>query len=150
MATSTANLLTVDQLAARLLPVYGQMDRERARAMAEDALELLRDGVRGRADIADAFKDTWGQGDMRRALRIADGILDAVYATTPTMEGLREEGDRQAYWRERAEKQLRETVTLPTEETLASVLRAAGALTVTSYADLARITLAAIRETNGR
>jgi beta-phosphoglucomutase-like phosphatase (HAD superfamily) len=121
-ATTLAPLPTVRALANRLMPVYGQMDTARSTAMAERALQQL-EKTRDRAALAAVMLDTYGQGSQRRADRIAQEILAAVNDPEPSYADWREEAQRQALWREKAETKLEEAAALPDAGTLAEQLR---------------------------
>jgi len=132
-----APLPTVNDLATRLMPVYGQMDRVRSTAMAELALTQLEE-TRDRAALAALMLDTYGQGSRRRADRISQEILAAVNHPKPSYSDWRAEAQRQALWREKAETKLEETVALPDAGTLAEQLRNHG-LGGLSSEDIARL-----------
>jgi hypothetical protein len=121
-ATTIAPLPTVRALANRLMPVYGQMDSARSTAMAELALLQLAES-RDRAELAAVMLDSYGQGSPRRADRIAQEILAAVNDPNPTPEDWREEAERQALLREKAETKLENSTTLPSESIIAENLR---------------------------
>ncbi|MGW8431661.1 hypothetical protein ACWGJ9_11260 [Curtobacterium citreum] len=121
-ATTLTPLPTIRALADRLMPIYGQMDRARSTEMAELALAQLEES-RDRAELAAVMLPTYGQGSERRADRIAQEILAAVNDPEPSYADWREEAQRQALLREKAEAKLEETIALPDAGILAEQLR---------------------------